>query len=357
MFEWFKKKAARRIVPLTAGVREYEMDYEDFYYNEEPVEIPKPTVTNQHVGYIIVKDSISLTINGKPYSIGRTHVNFDKIVVALKAEQFDKLETLINVGATITRKTKGKVTVNEFGEVLHDGKSVHNVIAIRISEFVRQGLPFEPLVRFLENLMLNPSERSIEQLYAFLEHGGFPITPDGCFLGYKGVTKDFKDKHTQKFDNSVGAKQTMRREDVNPDPHAACSVGFHVGTHQFATEFVGDGGQVVMVKVNPRDAVSVPHDASCQKLRVCDYEVVAMCPGKVVEPLSTIGYQGDDLAEDDYDEAEDDFEETEEIVWNADDDTLEDAKEEPVKTKRAACTFCGSKGGKRHEGSCKRPRR
>jgi len=303
MFEWFKRKAAKRVeTPV--------------FRQEIPATfVAEPQVT-RHVGYIIVKDSISLTIDGKPYSIGRTHVNFDKIVAALKAEQFDKLETLINVGAAITRKTKGKVTVNEFGEVLHNGKPVHNVIATRISEFVRQGLPFEPLARFLENLMLNPSERSIEQLYAFLEHGGFPITPDGCFLGYKGVTNDFKDKHTQKFDNALGAKQTMPREQVNPDPHAACSVGFHVGTHSFATEFVSDGGQVVMVKVNPRDAVSVPHDASCQKLRVCEYEVVAMCPGKVVEPLSTIGYQG----ETDYDE--DDFldEEEDGDFWTEDED-------------------------------------
>jgi hypothetical protein len=308
MFEWFKKKAAKRMVDAASTL--YSA------ITEDGVPAASPAVT-RHVGYIIVKDSISLTIDGKPYSIGRSHVNFDKIVAALKAEQFDRIEALVNVGATITRKTKGKVTVTEFGEVLHNGKPVHNVIATRIGEFVRQGLPFAPLARFLENLMLNPSERSVEQLYAFLEHGGFPITPDGCFLGYKGVTADFKDKHTQKFDNSLGAKQTMPREQVNPDPNAACSVGFHVGTHGFATEFVNDGGQVVMVKVNPRDAVSVPYDASCQKLRVCEYEVVAMCPGKVVEPLSTIGYQG----EDDYDdEVEDDFLDEEEDFWNEDDD-------------------------------------
>lgn len=291
MFEWFKRKAAKRVeAPVTAQIPTPAIQQE----------IASPTVT-RHVGYIIVKDSISLAINGKPYSVGRSHVNFDKIVDALRLEKFDKLDQLLDVGATITRKTRGKVTVNEFGEVLHNGKSVHNVIATRIGEFMSQGLPFEPLARFLENLMLNPSERSVEQLYAFLEHGGFPITPDGCFLGYKGVTNDFKDMHTQKFDNNVGAKQNMDRNLVDPDPDSACSRGFHIGTYQFATDFVGRGGQVVMVKVNPRDAVSVPHDASCQKLRVCDYEVVAMCPGKVVEPLSTIGYQG----ENDYDDEDD----------------------------------------------------
>jgi hypothetical protein len=263
------------------------------------------------------------------------------------------------------------VTVTEFGEVLHNGKPVHNVIATRIGEFVRQGLPFAPLARFLENLMLNPSERSIEQLYTFLEHGGFPITPDGCFLGYKGVTSDFKDKHTQQFNNSVGAKQTMPREQVDSDPNASCSVGFHIGTYDFASGFVGDGGQVVMVKVNPRDAVSVPHDASCQKLRVCEYEVVAMCPGKVVEPLSNIGYQGaedyDDEDEDDFlDDGEEDdgFEALE--TWNDDaqggceeitESEFEEATTAVQAPKRLACTYCGAKGGKKHSASCKRPKK
>jgi hypothetical protein len=48
-------------------------------------------------------------------------------------------------------------------------------------------------------------------------------------------------------------------------------------------EYAGPGGWyhrsddvVVIVKVNPRDAVSVPIDHSAQKLRVCRYEVVGV---------------------------------------------------------------------------------
>lgn len=392
MFEWFKRKAAKRVeVPAPTPVirHEHHATFSD-----------EPKVTRQ-VGYIIVKDNISLTIDGKPYSIGRSHVNFDKIVAALKAEQFSKIEGLVNIAAKLSGKTKGRVTVNEFGEVLHDGKPVHNVVATRISEFMKKGLPFEPLVRFLENLMTNPSQHSIEQLYAFLEHGGFPITPDGCFLAYKGVTNDFKDIHTRQFDNSVGAKQNMDRALVDPNPHAACSRGFHVGTHEYAEQFARDGGgKLVMVKVNPRDAVSVPADHDFAKLRVCDYEVVAMCPGKVVEPLSTIGYEGQtDLAEDEwdgnfahpYDMGEEAFESNKpkssnpfppesaerddwDNGWNdaaddyaegeADDDEWTQDAHETVRQqtvtkapKRAACTYCGAKGGKKHAANCRRPQK
>lgn len=349
LFDWFKRKAAKRVdAPAPVPAPEVETP------------VVEQTKTTRHIGYIIVKDNVSLTIDGKPYSIGRSHLNFDKIVAALKAEEFDKLDRLIDVAGDVSRRLKGKITVNEFGEVLQDGKPVHNVVATRIGEFVRGGLPFEPLVRFLENLLANPSEHSIEQLYAFLEHGGFPITPDGCFLAYKGVTDDFKDKHTKSFDNKIGSVNEMPRERVDPSPHAACSVGFHVGTHNYATQFVNDGGKVVMVKVNPADAVSVPHDHSCEKLRVCRYEVVAMCPGKVVEPLSTIGYEGDlDLAEE-----EDHFIE-EAVFEDMEDQTTDDGDTEPEATtsvavatpKRAACTYCGAKGGKKHAKNCRRPKK
>jgi hypothetical protein len=351
LFDWFKRKAAKRV---DAPAPQQEV----------PAARTAVAETTRHIGYIIVKDNISLTIDGKPYSIGRSHVNFDKIVAALKAEEFEKIDGLVNVAAKLARRTKGQVTVNEFGEVLHNGKPVHNVVATRISEFVRAGLPFEPLVRFLENLLANPSERSIEQLYAFLEHGGFPITPDGCFLAYKGVSSDFRDKHTGKFDNKIGSTNEMPREKVDPSPDAACSVGFHVGTHTYAAEFASGDGKLVMVKVNPADAVSVPHDHSCEKLRVCRYEVVAMCPGKVVEPLSTIGYEGDlDLEEEDdfveevcYDPDEE-FEDMED--WTDDGDAEADALT-PVTVqapKRAACTYCGAKGGKKHAKSCNRPKK
>ena len=44
-------------------------------------------------------------------------------------------------------------------------------------------------------------------------------------------------------------------------------------------------GKVVIVKVNPKDVVSVPHDCNCQKLRTCAYTVVA-------EHIGTLGDGG-----------------------------------------------------------------
>jgi hypothetical protein len=133
------------------------------------------------------------------------------------------------------------------------------------------GLPVEPLVNFLKNLLANPSKRSIEELYKFLEHKNMPITDDGCFLGYKGVRDDYMDVHSGRFDNHPGKVHEMPRSKVDDDFRRGCSYGFHVGSLEYAT---GWGPRTVIVKVNPKDVVSVPEDCNWQKLRTAKYEVI-----------------------------------------------------------------------------------
>jgi hypothetical protein len=52
----------------------------------------------------------------------------------------------------------------------------------------------------------------------------------------------------------------------------------HAGSLSYATGF---GPTHVIVKIDPADVVSIPTDCSCQKLRTCAYEVVALCQGKM----------------------------------------------------------------------------
>ena len=58
------------------------------------------------------------------------------------------------------------------------------------------------------------------------------------------------------------------------DVEQGCAKGLHVGSWEYANDFKGNG-HLMVVKVNPRDAVSVPRDCSWQKLRACRYVVVA----------------------------------------------------------------------------------
>ena len=220
---------------------------------------------------------ITLYFNGKAYSIDQSHPNHGTILSNLKAKDYSNLASLVDIPQTINDRLA--VTANAEGVkvadgvVTYNGVPVHNVVVDRILDFLRVSLPFAPLVKFLSNLMENPSDRSRDCLYKFLEHNGHPITEDGCFLAYKYVRDDYKDKYSGTFDNSPGKTVKMPRNEVDPDPNSTCSRGLHVATSQYAAGQSG-GSKLIVVKVNPRDVVAVPTDYDNQKMRVCEYYVV-----------------------------------------------------------------------------------
>ena len=227
-------------------------------------------------------------LEGNDHDIGKSHPSYDQVLeIILEISQtgdysdLSRLAELVDVRRTIAQELDG-VRIDEEGNVFYEDVQLHNVVTNRIVEFLKAGLPWQPLARFLENLMANPSRNSVEQLYTFLDaNPGMAITPDGCFIGYKGVNENFTDKHTGKFDNSVGQHHSVPRNQVDDIPTNTCSYGFHVGSHKYAKSFAGSGGKLMLVKVNPRDAVSVPTDG--EKLRVCAYDVVSLAEENPIE--------------------------------------------------------------------------
>lgn len=233
---------------------------------------------------MMVNDRFTTVINNKPYTVNYDHPKFDELLECAKsgdAAGFKRAYT----AARVVEETFENTTVQlKNGEVLYNGEVLHNAITKRIVEFAERSLPVEPMLAFLGNLMENPSRRALNELYGFLEHRNMPITEDGCFLAYKAVKENYLDKYSGTFDNSVGAINEMPRNQVDDDCGRTCSVGFHVGALAYAGPggaFYSPGDKVMIVKVNPRDAVSVPIDHSAQKLRVCRYEVV----GEYDKPL------------------------------------------------------------------------
>lgn len=220
------------------------------------------------VNYMILKDSIVLNYDAKTISINKRDGRYNNVLLAIKEDRLQDIPDLASVKNTL--ETAGFKVVD--GQVTVDGKTLPNALNRRIVEFMEQGLPFQPLLKFWANLKLNPSFNSKEMLYSFLEHNGHPLTEDGHFIAYRGVTEDFKDKHTRKFDNSPGQVCEMPREDVDDNPNNTCSTGLHVAAFKYASDF---GPKVVEVKVNPKDVVAVPVDYDGTKMRVCKFEVLA----------------------------------------------------------------------------------
>jgi hypothetical protein len=249
--------------------------------------------------FILTESSLTVVINGKAQTMNKDHVNWDHAVAAVKAEEFDKLEDLFDIGRAVPSYSDGKVTVDH-GVVYYDGEEIHNHVVDRLLDFMREGLPYGPLVRFLDKLMENPSRRAINELYTFLEHKNMPLTPDGNFLAYKSVDDNFKDWHTGNFSNNVGDVQEMRRSGVCDDADMGCSSGFHAGSLEYARGF-GNGGNLMIVEINPADVVSVPKDCDCQKLRTAKYKVVGHFEKKLEEPLVDDYFDHEEYDEDSYD--------------------------------------------------------
>lgn len=208
-----------------------------------------------------------MVLNDKTSTIPSTDKRFPAVCAAVKEGDLEKVRA-----ALVLEKSTSFVT--QAGRVVINGWELPQVLQTRVSSMLGRGEDVSALERFCLRLMKNPSWRSVEQLFPFLQHAGVPITKDGCFLAYKGVNKNYTDKHSGLFDNSPGRAHAMPRNRISDDPDVACHVGFHVGALAYAKDFASGGGRLVVCKVDPMNVVCVPKDASQQKIRVCSYRVV-----------------------------------------------------------------------------------
>jgi hypothetical protein len=241
--------------------------------------------------------------NGNAHTITPDHVNYERIEEVLSEERYDELEELFDVPTMIARHFD-EVEVDEDGQVYYNGQIMHNALSRRITQYCREGIPFDSLVRFFQNLMKNPSKRAVDELYSFLDNQEMPITQDGCFVGYKAVTSDWKDKHTRTIDNSIGTVVSIPRNEVDDDPNNTCSKGLHVANHNYATGFAHGDDNLVLVKVNPMDCVSVPNEYGAEKLRCCRYVVLARVEKKLDDQAM---YQEAPIHSFDFEDEEEDF--------------------------------------------------
>ena len=135
------------------------------------------------IPYILTEESLTVVVDGKAMTMQKDDPAWTQAGDALNNEEYDRLENLFDVSKAVEDYVDNEsgITVKE-GSVFFQGEAIHNVVVDKILSFMRQGLPFKPLVRFLGKLMANPSRRAVNELYAFLEHKSMPITPDGNFV-------------------------------------------------------------------------------------------------------------------------------------------------------------------------------
>src|SRR5450759_3907491 len=134
------------------------------------------------ISYIATSNGITSVIKGVSYTITSDNPTYGQVLDALKNREPDEtIEDLFKLANAIKRYAKGDIEVVNESTLLYKGEEVNNHVVDRIVKFMSEGLPVEPLIAFLERLLANPSRRSIEELYTFLEHKNLPITPEGFF--------------------------------------------------------------------------------------------------------------------------------------------------------------------------------
>ncbi len=234
--------------------------------------------------FLIQGDNVVVVIDNKPHTINKTHITYQKVVDAIKAGDWDAVKESIEPKKIVLNYGKGNVSIQ--GETLFwKGAELHTTLAIKMIEMLREGFPIEPMVHFMDNLYQNPSKRAVDELYGYLEKGKLPITPDGHFLAYKKVRHNYLDCHSGTMDNSVGKIVEMERYNVDDNKDNTCSTGLHFCSKDYLNHFGGE--RVVIVKINPRDVVSIPSDYNATKGRACRYEVVGEVDADKVDTAFT----------------------------------------------------------------------
>ena len=245
--------------------------------------------------YILTGESITLMIDSAPVTVTISDPYWEEIISAVRNRDWDTAVKLANKPAVVKDFGKGHLEIKN-DAVYYKGTQIHNYVVGRIFDFINEGLDVEPLVNFMNKLMENPSKHCVDELLEFLEHGNMPVDADGDFYAYKAVTSDWMDKHSQSIRNMVGDVVSVTRNQVDDNSDHACSMGLHAGSLQYVKGFGDTSDRLILVKINPKDVVSVPkHDTS--KLRCCRYTVVGVYTG--ILPDTIYDCDEDDIIPDD----------------------------------------------------------
>ncbi len=225
--------------------------------------------------YIVKANSIVLMYDDETHVIADDHPNFNRIREAIFFNKVDEIKRLSNISKSIEEFADGHIKIFN-GIIYYEGQEVHNSVSYRILQMMSEGFNVKPMINFLFNLMKNPLQSAIAELYDFLEASNLPITEDGHFMAYKKIRKDYKDIHSGTMDNSPGKIVEMPRDKVNPDRMQTCSYGLHFCSKSYLPHFGNSyGSRIVLVKINPKDVVSIPADYDNAKGRACRYEVIS----------------------------------------------------------------------------------
>lgn len=239
----------------------------------EEVEVTKVEFRPEDVVWAGSSKFLSITYGRDTYAADKDHPNFKQALQLCVDGEFEEAINLINIEKAITSYVDGNIRI-ENGQLFYQDIEIKSGLVDRIINDMQNGEYFEFYLPFLENLLENPSKTAVTRLFDFLQANDIEITEDGHFLAWKVIRNDYTDCYTGRFDNSVGRVVKMPRTHVVEDENRTCEAGLHVCARSYIKHFRGGNDRLVVVKVHPRDVVSIPVDYNNAKMRTCQYKVI-----------------------------------------------------------------------------------
>lgn len=251
--------------------------------------------------YLIQGSNIVIFVNNEAYTITKSHISYDKVLEAVKNGDWDVVKDIVDPKKVIINYGKGNVSI-QGDKMFWKGREFHNSLSSRMIRMYQEGFSIEPMIALMDNLMENTSYRAVNELYSFLERNNLPITSDGHILAYKRVNDDYMDVHSRSVPNKVATMFSdeeraampiktgnqeevivkinsegntvvkMPRNQVDDDKNRTCSAGLHFCSREYLGNF--GGSRIMILKINPRDVVSIPNDYGFSKGRTSRYQVI-----------------------------------------------------------------------------------
>lgn len=226
---------------------------------------------------VICGDLLQITCNEGIFAIHRSDDEdvYQKVFKHISVQEYDEAigEILVFLERKNDFTTLADNLVMKDGKLYYYGVELKSTIASKIEKDYKEGVLDDRYVLFLVRLLRNPSAKSVNMLYDFMQSNNIQIAEDGKIICYKGVQcngKEWVDWHTGKVPQYQGTFVSMPRNFVEDDPAAPCSYGLHCASKEYAAGY----GTVMTVLVDPADVVSVPYDHNNAKCRACRYEII-----------------------------------------------------------------------------------
>lgn len=230
------------------------------------------------ISIAITPSQVILVNDGKGITVDKKQEAYGKILSALKQKKSWSKEKAweLATGSSLVAKVSA---TKKSGLYILDGKAyfgdikMNEAMTKKLVWLHENGYSFTAIENFYKRCQKNPRKESVDDLFRFLEQNNIPICKDGCFVGYKYVTKTetgFVDSYSKTMDIKIGNFITLHRSKCTSDPNSACGPGLHVG----GWNYVGGSPHVILTKVAPEDVVSVPFCSNSGKLRCCRYKAL-----------------------------------------------------------------------------------